>query len=124
MELSIFIAKIIALIYLSVGVAALRGVTNFGKIVDDYYKSPALIFMSGLFALILGMIVIKYHNIWVKDWTVVITLFGWAATIKGVLFIAFPDSLKLFKGMYKNTKAWGILMILISVIFGYFGFIA
>ena len=123
MELSIFIAKIIALLYLAAGVAALRGVIDFAKIVDDYNKSPALIFMSGLFALIAGMIVIRYHNIWVKDWTVLITLFGWAAAIKGTLFIAFPDSLKLFKGMYKNTRIWGVLMILIGMLFGYFGFI-
>jgi len=122
MELSIFIAKIIAFLYLAAGVAALRGVIDFAKIVDDYNKSPALTFMSGLFALIVGMIIIKYHNIWVKDWTVVITLLGWISAVKGVMFIAFPDSLKLFKGMYKNTKAWGVLMILIALVFGYFGF--
>jgi predicted MFS family arabinose efflux permease len=123
MELSVFVAKIIALLYLAAGVAALRGVINFAKIVDDYDKSPAFTFMSGLFALILGMLLIKYHNIWVKDWTVLITIFGWAAAIKGVLFIAFPDSLKLFKGMFKVTKAWGVLMLLIGVLFGYFGFV-
>ena len=120
--MSIFIAKIIALLYLAAGVAALRGVIDFRKIVDDYTKSPAFTLMSGLFALIVGMIIIRYHNIWVKDWTVLITLIGWASAIKGVLFIAFPDSLKLFKGMYKNTKAWGILLLLIGLLFGYFGF--
>jgi len=123
MELSIFVAKIIALLYLAAGVAALRGVVSFAKIVDDFDKSPALTFITGLVTLILGMLVIQYHNIWVKDWTVLITIFGWAGAIKGVMFIAFPGGLKLFKGMYKNTKAWGVLLVLIGVLFGYFGFI-
>lgn len=123
MELSIFVAKIIALLYLAAGVAALRGVVNFAKIVDDFDKSPALTFITGLFTLIVGMLMVQYHNIWEKDWTVVITIFGWAAVIKGVMFIAFPGSLKAFKGMYKNTKAWGVLLLLVGVVFGYFGFI-
>lgn len=123
MELSIFVAKIIALVYLAAGISALRGVMNLKKIVEDFDRSPALTYIVGFFTLIISMLLVQYHNIWVKDWTVIITLFGWIGIFKGLMFIAFPDILKYFKGWYKNTKAWGFLMLAIGLLFGYFGFL-
>jgi len=69
------------------------------------------------------MLLVGHHNIWVKDWRVLITLIGWIAVIKGVLLIAFPQLISLFKGWYKNTRAWGILIIVLGLLFGYLGFV-
>ncbi|MBN2306591.1 hypothetical protein JXD20_01265 [Candidatus Peregrinibacteria bacterium] len=122
MGLSILVAKILALLYLSAGVAALGGKITFAKIVDDFEKSPALTFMTGLFSITVGMLMVEYHNIWVKDWPVLITIIGWAALIKGVMFIAWPQKISFFKPWYKKTQVWGILMIAIGLLFGYLGF--
>ena len=61
--------------------------------------------------------------IWAKDWTVLITIIGWVSLLKGIILIAFPQSISSFKGIYKNTRLWGIFMIAIGLLFGYFGFI-
>lgn len=119
MELSILVAKILALVYISAGVGALRGTITFGKIVQDFEKSPALTYMTGFIALVMGALLVNYHNIWVKDWTVLITIVAWAALIKGVFLIAFPGYISAFKGWYKNTKAWGVFMLALGVLFGY-----
>ena len=124
MGLSILVAKILCLLYLSAGVAALSGKITFAKIVDDFEKSPALTFITGLLSLTLGMLLVEYHNIWVKDWPVLITIIGWAAVVKGIMFIAYPKAMAFFKPWYKKTERWGILLIAIGLLFGYFGFLA
>lgn len=122
MDLSILTAKILALTYLAAGIAALTGKLTFSKIVEDFERSAGLTFVTGFITLILGMLLVNYHNIWVKNWTLLITLIGWTALIKGLWLIAFPRSISRFKNYYKNTRAWGILMLAIGSLFAYFGF--
>lgn len=122
MELSILVAKMVSLLYLAAGIAALSGKVTFAKIVDDFDKSPALTFITGLFSMIFGVLLVEYHNLWVKDWRVLITIIGWAALIKGVMFIVAPNMMDFFKPWYKNTKGWGLLLVAIGLVFGYFGF--
>lgn len=37
--------------------------------------------MSGFFALVMGLAIVNAHIVWVMDWPVIITIFGWAAVI-------------------------------------------
>lgn len=126
MELSIFIAKIIAVVYLSVGVGMLLNGKYFKKMMNDMMGSPGQIYLGGLMALIAGFLIVTYHNIWVKDWTVIITVLGWMALVKGVTLLAFPKAtLEMFKGMMKkwNFSIMGVFVIILGLILGYFGFI-
>jgi predicted MFS family arabinose efflux permease len=124
MSLSNFVARCLAIIYLSVGVAALSGRITFSKIIEDFEKSPALTYISGFMAVIIGMILITFHNVWVKNWTTVITVIAWISLIKGIMLIAFPKFISLFKDVYKNNFIWGLVVIIIGLVFGYLGFFA
>ncbi|MHC4196875.1 MAG: hypothetical protein ACYSRP_03050 [Planctomycetota bacterium] len=122
MELSILVAKIAAVFYISVGIGALSGTLKLTKIIEDFETSAGLTYMTGTMVLILGMLLVAYHNIWVKDWTVLITVIGWAMLLKGVLLITYPQYLSFFKSWYKHSWALGIFVIVLGLIFGYFGF--
>ena len=123
MELSIVVAKFLSLLYLAAGISAFSGQTTYQKILKDLMSSRAASFTLGFIGLIAGVILVHYHNIWVKDWIVLITIVGWASLIKGFMLIAYPDSLGWFKSWYKDARAFGILAIIIGLIFGYFGFL-
>lgn len=123
MELSVLVAKILALVYIAAGISALRGKPTFKQMIEDFERSPALTYLAGFFTLIFGMILVVYHNHWVKDWTVLITVVGWMALLKGFMLIAFPGYLSGFKNWYKNTRIFGLFMILLGLMFGYFGFV-
>jgi predicted MFS family arabinose efflux permease len=123
MGLSVLAARILALTYIAAGIAAFSGKITFGQMVEEFERSPALTFVTGFIALVFGMVLVAYHNIWVMDWIVLITVVGWMSLFKGVLLMAFPQSVASFKGWYKNTKAWGFLKIALGILFGYFGFI-
>ena len=123
MELSILIAKIISVIYISSGIAVLIGTINFNDIVNDFEKSPALTFVAGSVGIFIGIILIGYHNIWVKNWSVLITIISWLFLIGGVIVVIIPKSLSYYKGFFKSSRLWGIFMIIFGMVIGYFGFI-
>ena len=41
------------------------------------------LFCWGLCSLVIGIASVLGHNIWVNDWRVVVTIFGWIGLIKG-----------------------------------------
>lgn len=124
-EISIFMAKIMALIYIPLGIALIIGQLKAKEMFADYEKSPVSTLFVGIFAVIAGTFLITYHNIWVKEWFVVITLLGWVSVIEGVLFIAFPKPmLKAGKKFSTNEKVWGLFALILGLLLGYFGFLA
>jgi hypothetical protein len=124
MELSILIAKIISVIYISSGIAVLIGTLKISDFVNEFEKSPTLTFLSGCIGIIFGTILVNYHNIWVKNWTVMITIISWIMLVGGVLVVMIPKSLLYMKKFIIDNRLWGIFMILFGLVLGYFGFIA
>jgi uncharacterized membrane protein HdeD (DUF308 family) len=124
MSFSFLVAKIIAVIYISCGIGVLIGKINFYKIADEFKNSPALTFGAGLVSSSIGTILIHYHNIWISNWTVLITLLGWLCLIGGVIVIIFPQSVSFVSKYYKQSFLWGILMVCFGLLFGYFGFLS
>jgi hypothetical protein len=90
---------------------------------ESFERSQGLTFTSGFFTLVFGMVLVTFHNLWVKNWIVLITIVGWMALLKGIMLIMFPKAISHFKGMYKNIKVWGIIMLVLGLLFGYFGFV-
>lgn len=126
MELSIFVAKIIAVTYIAMSFGQLFSGITYKKMYQDMMKNSGIIVMMGLFAIIIGFLLVEHHNIWVKDWPVIITLIGWASLIKGFLLLAFPDSLRIFEPMFtgKFLKVFPYLTLAFGLLMGYFGFVA
>lgn len=126
MELSILVAKIFTLYILALGVGMLSGQVNMNKIMKGFEDSQALTLMSGFFMLVIGALLVAYHNIWSGSWWVMlITLLGWGTLIKGFLFIAYPQAIFSLKGIYKNMKpSFGLLPIALGLILAYFLFVA
>jgi hypothetical protein len=127
MELSILVAKIISVIYLSVGLGAIFSTDHYRKLVDDMFDNTALTYFMGFTAVVVGFLLVHYHNIWVKNWTVLITIIGWLALIKGIVIILFPNFVHRYsKAIFAGTgfRVFPYMAILIGLFFGYFGFVS
>jgi hypothetical protein len=126
MELSILIARITAVIYLSAAAGALINRDQYRRVAEDMFKNAALTYLMGFTAAIVGMIIVNYHNIWVGNWTVLITILGWLALIKGVLIIAVPKLVERFSRMIFNGRLlrwFPYIAALLGFLFGYLGFV-
>ena len=94
MQTSIYIAKLMGPV---IGVAGLGFLVNrraFQEMASDFLESTGIIVMSGMLALLMGLVVVNAHNVWVADWPVIITIFGWLAVIGGIMRITMTETVK------------------------------
>lgn len=126
MELSILIAKITSVVYLSAALGAVFSRDNYRGLLDDLFKNAALTYLMGFTVVILGFLMVNYHNTWSKDWTVLVTILGWLALMKGVLIIAFPRFVQSFSKLIfegKGLQFFPYVAAFVGLLFGYFGFV-
>jgi len=127
MDTSIFIARILGLVYLVIGLGVLFNTKYYQKMFSEMLKDTGMLYVGGVLALITGYLIVTYHNFWVKDWTVLVTIVGWLAFLKGFFLLILPSQ---FAGWTtnmvskKNTPVMGICVLVLGLIFGYFGFFA
>jgi len=118
MELSYFLAQLFGLtIAIITGGLFLRPAT-IRLMIDEVGKSHLLTTMLSFIGIMGGLAVVLTHNVWGLSWTTWITLIGWAALIKGVLYLMAP---KLFSDLgnkvYSSTNTVRIVLF-IAFIFG------
>jgi len=126
MNTSILIAQILAIVYLSIAFGILINPKYYTKAFKEIMNSAVTVYLGGIMALVAGFFIVKFHNIWIKDWVVLITVIGWGALLKGVALLAFPDQfISMFDSWFKKKVGkTGFIILVIGLIFGYFGFLA
>lgn len=125
MVTTFFLAKLIGVMYLTVGLGLLFNGKHFKKMMADFAKSPALTYFAGVMIVISTTAALLSHNIWEGEWYVIlITVFLWLGFLKGALFIIVPGPLmKLADAIWKkmNFTLVGVCVILMGVLFSYLG---
>ena len=90
-------------------------------------KEAGMVLFGGIFALLIGFLIVTRHNVW-EGWPTIITIFGWIAVLKGVSLIVFPGlAMPMFASWFKNKsflRAIGVGTILIGAFFAYMSFFA
>ena len=46
---------------------------------------PPVVYLSGLLMFVAGLAIVRWHNVWRRDWTVLVTLVGWALLVLGTV---------------------------------------
>jgi hypothetical protein len=125
METSVLIARILAVVYLAAAFGAFFNPDSYRKIAEDVYKNAALTYLMGFIAVVVGSLIVHFHNSWTRDWTVLITIVGWLALLKGITLIALPHiGKRMTEGLAtrKGLKVFPYVALLLGLAFGYLGF--
>jgi len=125
MEVSVFFAQLLALICLVTGIGMLADKERFRALYDEMMRSAPIMYLMGTCSLLLGYLIVSFHNIWVNNWTVLITVIGWIALAKGVVIIVAPN-LVLNRARFWLTRMQlaGAVTFVLGLVLGYFGFLA
>ena len=99
MDVTLFIAKILGILYTVIGIGILLNMKAYMRMFEDFIEHPAVIYLTGVGLLIGGVAIILNHNVWVLNWPVVITIMGFTATYKGIALIIFPPALLNSSGL-------------------------
>lgn len=94
--LTLFLAKALGVYMLAAGLSGLVSRTRWTAILDGLKQSPALCYITGVFVFALGVAMIIAHTIWTDPLAIVVSLFGWAAAIEGLILIVAPEPLLKF----------------------------
>ena len=88
-------------------IAGLVGPTLVAMLVSDFplvqphlydAQIPPVVYLSGVLMFVGGLAIVRAHNHWARDWTVLVTLSGWFALALG-LFRMFAA------GLYQRGSA-------------------
>ena len=105
MQTSIFLARLLGPAMLVIATGLIVNRASYRALVREFIASPALIYIAGLLARVAGLAIVLTHNVWVMGWPVIITLFGWASLIGGILRIVFSTSLARFAERMADNQA-------------------
>ena len=117
---SMLIAKILGPYMVIVAIGILCNLKSYQKMMEDFLKNTALIYLGGVFALIVGLLIVLFHNVWMVGWQVIITIFGWIALIKGIWLIVFPNSVGKVTQAYQKRPGLLAAHLIVILIIGVF----
>lgn len=72
-----------------------------------------VVYLSGTLLFVAGLAIVRVHNLWTGDWTVLVTLIGWFS-IFGGLFRMFAT--RLYQQGSQNTTALLVMEIILLAI--------
>jgi len=76
--------------------------------------------------LVIGYVLVFYHNTWSYNWPVIITIIGWMSLVKGSWILISPSSAFDMAKALKRNKVYllvcGAILAVFGIILMYIGF--
>ena len=124
---SVFLARLIGPLMLAVGIGIFVNGAVYRTLADEFLRSRALIYLSGLLTMTAGLAIVLTHSVWRADWPVLITILGWLATIGGAARIVCPQGMeRVGRAMLKSKPALpiaGAVWLALGAILCFFGYV-
>lgn len=105
MDVSILLARLLGTLFLAAGLGLLVNPTHYRKMLTSFLADPGLYYFSGALALVAGVAILLFHNLWVADWRVAITVIGWLSLLKGLVRLLAPQAGMQVAGLFEARGA-------------------
>ena len=120
------IFQIFSIVYITIGIGIFINPGFYKKLFEDFIENAAVMYLGGIMALTIGYLIVAFHNTWTKDLSVIITIVGCLAMIKGILILIRPNMIiALSKAMVQKEsilKIEAIAVIILGLAFAFLGF--
>lgn len=126
MELTVFLSKVFGLYMLLAGIAVMFNRRHIMAGVVALAKERFAQLIAGTIALFMGLILVNLHNDWSTLPASLVSLIGWLAVLKGLVYLFLPEA-KITKLMHALTeRSWytvdGVVAIVVGLYLAGFGF--
>ena len=88
--MAIWISRLLGPVILTLAIPMIVTPRSLQETTRRFLADSPLVLISGVLAMTAGLSIVNTHNVWVCDWTLIVTLFGWALVLGGVSRIAAP----------------------------------
>ncbi len=120
METSQLLARVIGPYMLIAGLGLFISKDHYLELLDELKSHPLLMMVMGAFTLLLGLLLLQFHNIWTMDWPVLVTLIGWITVIKGTIAMIAPQAMNNLAACFKDNQTILNVQAAIAILFGAF----
>jgi hypothetical protein len=115
--MTIWISKFLGPIILALSVPMVFTPSNLQEITKRFLADSPLILISGVLAMTAGLSIVNTHNVWQFDWTLIVTLLGWALVLGGASRIIAPRAVATVGGVMLDRPTltriagvfWGLM---------------
>ena len=88
--MAIWISKFLGPVILVLSIPMIVAPTSLQETTKRFLADSSLVLISGVLAMTAGLSIVNTHNVWVLDWPLIVTLFGWALVLGGASRIIAP----------------------------------
>ena len=104
-------------------IAVLLNLGTWPALVEQGFRDPALIFVSGFPLFVAGLAIVRAHNRWERSWPVLVTIVGWFALLGGLSRMLFPTHLApIAVGAVRSTGVLPAVAIVFLVVGAFLSF--
>jgi hypothetical protein len=118
MTTSELIAGLAGPLFLAMAASLLVNRRTVTSLITGVLNGPEFVCFSGIFILIAGLAIVRTHNIWSAEWTVLVTVLGWLCVIGGLARIIWPDRVTRLRSTMMQTEnavtAWALVTLLLG----------
>ena len=122
MTTSRYIARLMGPVMLIIGIGMIGGMLTEGdaysSLMKEFIGSRALIFITGTLALVAGLAVVNAHNLWVRDWRVIVTVLGWLFILRGFMNLVFTATVQTLGDRMIASHAGVLAGAAVTVVLG------
>jgi hypothetical protein len=119
--MEVAVEKLIALCCFVIGLSHIVQARAWAELFIQWReKGDAGVFYTGLLHFCFGALIVAFHNVW-RGLPVLVTILGWAWTLKGTLYLVYPrHGMKMLRRVSVD-RAWefmvaGIVLVIIAAI--------
>lgn len=111
-------ARFLGLLIVILALGTLINRERTAELFQDMLASPAILLLTGLISLIIGLLIVCSQKAWVWDWTLFVYISGWLVTLKGAMIIIFPGLFNKIGKPYTHASGLLALQAIVSLCWG------
>ena len=125
---TVFLAKLLGLYLIVISVTMFAHAQATVEILKAIVQDRPLLFMSGLMGVTAGLAIVLVHNVWSGGiLPIIVTLFGWASLIKGILLLLLSPETEsrvfiVGLGYEEHPNLFAVFALLLGAYMTYSGF--
>jgi hypothetical protein len=114
------IAGLIGPAFLAVATGLLLNLGSISAVLEPLSRDPALVLIYGIFLFVAGLAIVRFHNRWEANWSVLVTILGWLLVVGGLVRILFPLRFAAATGDFAQSSSTMAVVAVVLLAVGAF----
>ncbi|QUR69369.1 hypothetical protein [Mycobacterium spongiae] len=111
------LARVLGPFTVIVCITAVARASDMSALLSQFEANSLWTWVAGAFVLVFGLIMVAAHQYWRGAAAIIVSLFGWLITLRGLMLLAFPKAfVSLANAMMDAQGLWVALCIAFAVV--------